>query len=228
MRVLVVEDEPLILNAICKILQDEGYETDAVENGSDAVYYIKEESYDLVILDIMLPGMDGISVLQRVRQSKINTPILMLTAKNTVAYKVCGLNTGADDYMTKPFDAAELLARVGALTRRKGAIVMNDLDYGDLRLDLNTAMLHRGDQSMQLTKREFEVLKILFQNPGITVTKESLIIHVWGSDSDTTENNVEAYISFLRKKMKYLSSHVRIKNIQGLGYRLEENHAEKI
>lgn len=117
MRILVVEDEPLILNAICKILQDEGYETDAVGNGNNALYYIKEESYDLVILDIMLPGMDGISVLQRARQGKVNTPILMLTAKNTVADKVCGLNTGADDYMTKPFDAAELLARVGALTR---------------------------------------------------------------------------------------------------------------
>ena len=228
MRILVVEDEPLILNAICKILQDEGYETDAIGNGNNALYYIKEEAYDLVILDIMLPGMDGISVLQRARQGKVNTPILMLTAKNTVADKVCGLNTGADDYMTKPFDAAELLARVGALTRRKGAIVMNDLDYGDLSLDLNTAMLHRGEQSIQLTKKEFEVLKMLFQNPKITVTKESLIVHVWGMDSDTTENNVEAYISFLRKKLKYLSSQVWIKNIQGLGYRLEENHAETI
>lgn len=150
-----------------------------------------------------------------------STPILMLTAKNTIPDKVSGLNGGADDYMTKPFDADELVARVNALTRRTGQIVMNTLDFGDLSLDLNKALLVRGENSIQLTKKEFEVLKMLFLNAGMTLTKENLIVRIWGEDSDTTENNVEAYISFIRKKIKYLGSGVQIKNIQGIGYRPE-------
>lgn len=223
MNILIVEDEKLISDAICKILQDEGYGTDAVYDGEDAVYYIKEGQYDLIILDIMLPVFDGIEVLKKIRSGGINTPVLMLTAKNTIPDKVRGLNTGADDYMTKPFDSDELLARVNALTRRTGNIVIDNLLYGDLKLDLNSAKLYCRENSIQLTKKEFKVLKVLFSNPKITVTKESLIIKVWGTESDTTENNVEAYISFIRKKIKYLESDVAIKNVQGIGYRLEEH-----
>lgn len=145
----------------------------------------------------------------------------MLTAKNTIPDKVFGLNSGADDYMTKPFDADELLARIGALTRRTGNVIIGKLDFGDLSLDLNTAMLFCGESSIQLTKKEFRVLKMLFANSNMTLTKENLIVNIWGEDSDTTENNVEAYISFIRKKIRYLGSGVSIKNIQGIGYRPE-------
>ncbi len=223
MKILVVEDDRLISDAVCKILQDSGFYTDAVYDGDDAVYYIKEENYDLIILDIMLPVFDGIEVLKKTRQAGVNTPILMLTAKNTIHDKVCGLNSGADDYMTKPFDSEELLARVNALTRRTGNIIIDTLEYGDLKINLNSAVLFCGDNSIQPTKKEFEVLKMLFKNSNMTVTKESIIVNVWGLESDTTENNVEAYISFIRKKIKYLNSCVSIKNIQGIGYHLEEH-----
>ncbi len=228
MKILVAEDEKLISNAVCKLLQDEGFYTDAVYNGEDAVYYLQEERYDLIILDIMLPPPDGIEILKIARQSGINTPILMLTAKNTIPDKVCGLNSGADDYMTKPFDSDELLARVNALTRRTGKLILEDISYGDLRLELHSAILYCGANSIQLTKKEFEVLKMLLKNANITVTKENLIVNIWGADSDTTENNVEAYISFIRKKIKYLNSNVSIKNIQGIGYRMEEHYAESV
>ena len=221
MKVLVVEDEKMISDAICKILADAGFYTDAVCDGEDALYYIKQASYDLILLDIMLPLLDGTEVLRQTRKMGNSTPILMLTAKNTIPDKVSGLNGGADDYMTKPFDADDLVARVNALTRRTGQIVMNTLDFGDLSLDLNKALLVRGENSIQLTKKEFEVLKMLFLNAGMTLTKENLIVRIWGEDSDTTENNVEAYISFIRKKIKYLGSGVQIKNVQGIGYRPE-------
>ena len=221
MKILVVEDEKMISAAVCKILADSGYMTDAVYDGEDALYYINEEKYDLIILDIMLPKLDGTQVLAKMRSRGDSTPVLMLTAKNTVADKVSGLNTGADDYMTKPFDSEELLARVNALTRRVGSIVMDSAEYGDLRLDLNSATLHRGDSSIQLTKKEFEVLRMLIINSSMIITKDKLISDIWGVDSDATENNVEAYISFVRKKIRHLGSAVTIKNIQGIGYRLE-------
>lgn len=221
MKILVVEDEKMISDAVCKILEDAGFYTDAVYDGEDGLYYIKEAKYDLIILDIMLPLIDGTEILKRTRTRGNSTPILMLTAKNTIPDKVLGLNSGADDYMTKPFDADELLARVGALTRRTGNVIIGKLDFGDLSLDLNTAILSCGESSIQLTKKEYSVLKMLLANSGMTLTKENLIVNIWGEDSDTTENNVEAYISFIRKKIRYLGSNVRIKNIQGIGYRPE-------
>ena len=221
MKILVVEDEKMISDAVCKILEDAGFYTDAVYDGEDALYYIKEAKYDLIILDIMLPLIDGTEILKRTRTRGNSTPILMLTAKNTIPDKVLGLNSGADDYMTKPFDADELLARVSALTRRTGNVIIGKLDFGDLSLDLNTAILSCGERSIQLTKKEYSVLKMLLANSGMTLTKENLIVNIWGEDSDTTENNVEAYISFIRKKIRYLGSNVRIKNIQGIGYRPE-------
>ena len=221
MKILIVEDEKMISDAVCKILEDAGFFTDAVYDGENALYYIKEAEYDLIILDIMLPIIDGTEVLKRTRAMGNSTPILMLTAKNTVPDKVLGLNSGADDYMTKPFDTDELLARVGALTRRTGNMIIDKLDFGDLSLDLGKAVLSCGDNSIQLTKKEFGVLKMLLANPNMTLTKENLIVHIWGEDSDTPENNVEAYVSFIRKKIRYLGSKVLIKNIQGIGYRPE-------
>ena len=221
MKILVVEDEHLISDAVCKIFADAGWFTDAVYNGDDALYYIKEESYDLVLLDVMLPGTDGLTVLRQLRRDGVNTPVLMLTAKNTLPDKLSGLNGGADDYMTKPFDAEELLARVRALTRRTGAVVLNELRCGDLTLTLDDGVLHCGDATVRLTKKELEVLAMLMKHPKMTVTKGSLIENVWGIDSEATDNNVEAYISFLRRKLKFVGSAAQIKNAQGLGYRLE-------
>ncbi len=222
MKILVVEDERLLSNAICRLLQEAGYFTDAVYDGADALYHIQEAAYDLIVLDVMLPEMDGLDVLERVRKDGIHAPILLLTAKNTIPDKVKGLNAGADDYMTKPFDTDELLARVNALTRRTGNIIMDALTYGDLRLDLNAALLQCGKNSVQLTKKEFGVARFLMANSHMTVTKETLLVTVWGEESDATENNVEAYISFLRKKLKFLKSTVTIRNIHKIGYRLEE------
>lgn len=221
MKILVVEDEHLISDAVCKIFADAGWFTDAVYDGDDALYYIKEESYDLVLLDVMLPGTDGLTVLRQLRRDGVNTPVLMLTAKNTLPDKLSGLNGGADDYMTKPFDAEELLARVRALTRRTGAVVLNELRCGDLTLTLDDGVLHCGDATVRLTKKELEVLAMLMKHPKMTVTKGSLIENVWGIDSEATDNNVEAYISFLRRKLKFVGSAAQIKNAQGLGYRLE-------
>ena len=146
----------------------------------------------------------------------------MLTARTTVTDKVTGLNYGADDYMTKPFDTAELLARVGALTRRKGEVVVDSMSYKDLTLNINSAELCCKGNSVQLSRKEFEVLRIFLFNPALTISTESLLSKVWGMDSDATDNNVEVYISFIRKKLKYLKSGVTIKKIQRIGYRLEE------
>ncbi len=175
----------------------------------------------MIILDIMLPRLDGFEVLQILRGKNLSTPILMLTAKSTIPDKVSGLNKGADDYMTKPFHPDELLARISALTRRKGSVVLNELSYHDLTLQINTALLVCGNESVQLSRKEFEVLKVFLYNPTMVITIEMLINKVWGTNSEATDNNVEVYISFIRKKLKYLHSKVTIKKIQGFGYRLE-------
>lgn len=223
MRILLVEDEKSLSNAICAILQQNSYITDPVYDGLTAVDYAKGAEYDLIILDVMLPELDGFEVLNILRNAGIDTPILMLTAKSTISDKVTGLNKGADDYMTKPFHPDELLARVGALTRRKGNIVLNEISYLDITLNIGSALLICGSEFVQLSKKEFEVLKVFLYNPKMIITVEMLINKVWGADSDTTDNNVEVYISFIRKKLKYLHSKVLIKKIQGLGYRLEES-----
>ena len=221
MQILVVEDELSLANAVKKILEQQGYFVDAVSDGADAVEYAAGMEYDLIILDVMLPVMDGFEVVQTLRRKGINTPILMLTARTAVRDKVQGLTFGADDYMTKPFDTEELLARVIALTRRKGDVVVDTLTCADLTLDLSSAVLSCGKETVQLSRREFEVLRLFLSNPSLVITKETLIVKVWGMESDVTENNVEVYISFLRKKLKYLASRVSIRNIQKLGYRLE-------
>ena len=221
MNILVVEDELSLANAIKKILEQQGFLVDAVHDGLSAVDYAEGFSYDLMILDVMLPGLDGFGVVQRIRQKGIATPTLMLTASTAVRDKGTGLNYGADDYMTKPFDTEELLARVNALTRRTGQVVVEPMQFGDLTLDLKSAELVCGAQRVQLSRKEFDVLKLFLYNPTMTITKEMMIVKIWGVESDVTENNVEVYISFLRKKLKFLKSTVSIKNIQRLGYRLE-------
>ena len=221
MKILIVEDEKRLANAIFHILQEKKFLVDKVYDGQSAVDYALGMQYDVIILDIMLPKLDGFSVVKKLREYKNSTPILMLTARDTVPDKVLGLNAGADDYMTKPFEPDELLARINALTRRQGEIVMNEIAFKDLTLDLISGDLKCGKESVHLSYKEFEVMRIFLSNPNITVTKENLIINVWGIDSEAEDNNVEAYISFLRKKLKFLSSNVTIMNLQKIGYRLE-------
>ena len=222
MQILLVEDGISLSNALKKILEQNGFSVDAVYDGLSAVDYAENNRYDLIILDIMLPKMDGFEVIKTLRNDSIDTPVLMLTAKSTMSDKVSGLNYGADDYMTKPFNVEELLARVGALTRRKGSVIVNTLTYKDISLNVNSAMLTCKNESVQLSRKEFEVLKVFLYNPTMTVTSDMLINKVWGMDSEATYNNVEVYISFLRKKLKYLDSDISIKKIHKLGYRLED------
>ena len=220
-NILLVEDEVALSNAIKKILEQRGFLVDAFYDGRNAVDYATGMEYTLIILVVMLPKLDGFEVLRRVRSEGVHSPILMLTARSAVPDKVAGLNGGADDYMTKPFDIEELLARVGALTRRTGEVIVNEARFEDLTLDVQSAVLRCGGESVQLSRKEFEVMKTFLYNPTMTITKDALISSVWGMDSEATDNNVEVYISFLRKKLKYLKSRVSIRNLQKIGYRLE-------
>ena len=221
MNILIVEDETALAEAVEHILRKAGHSTDRVADGQSALDYIRVGTYDLILLDIMLPKLDGLSVLRQMRSEGVQTPVLMLTARTTVPDKVAGLNAGADDYLTKPFDPEELLARVGAMTRRKGAMVLNEISFQDLTLDLNTVTLRRGERDVQLSPKEFALARLMLSEPNMTYSKDLLISRAWGLDSEATDNNVEAYISFLRKKLRYLGSEVTIKNLQKIGYRLE-------
>lgn len=223
MQILVVEDEARLSEALAQLLRDENYMLDVVDNGLDGLEYARSGQYDMIVLDVMLPGMDGFQVCRTLRQEKNATPILMLTARGSVADKVSGLDCGADDYMTKPFAPEELLARIRALTRRQGEVALEEMTFADLRLELGTHTLSRGEKSVRLSPKEFDLLKLLMSNPRIVVPKGTIISRVWGVESDAEDNNVEAYISFLRKKFFYLGSQAGISTLRKVGYRLEEN-----
>lgn len=222
MKILIVEDERGLASALEKIMHEQQYMTDVVHDGQDGLAYAQSGQYDLVLLDVMLPGLSGFEVARRLRVEKNKTPILMLTAKDAVPDKVKGLDAGADDYMTKPFSAEELQARVRALLRRPGELVHEELSFGDLRLELATGLLWCGEQSVKLAQREFEILKILMAAKDSLTSKETLLVKVWGVEADVGENNVEAYVSFLRKKLYAVGSKVNVEAVRKMGYRLEE------
>jgi len=222
MKVLIVEDEVRLADALGEIMREEKYMADIVYNGVDGLDYGQSGDYDVIVLDVMLPGMDGFSVVKELRKKDIHTPVIMLTAKDDVNDKITGLDQGADDYMTKPFVPQELLARIRAMSRRKGEVILEELTYGDLKLALSTNDLSRGNKSIHLSFKEFELMKLLMSNPGIILSKETLIVKVWGSESDAEDNNVEAYISFLRKKLFFLGSSITIGTVRKVGYKLEE------
>ena len=221
MNILVVEDERNLVDAICHILEQEGYNAEAAYDGKTGLAYAESGLYDAAILDVMLPGMDGFSIVRTLRQAQNDLPIMMLTAKTSTQDKVEGLDCAADDYMTKPFEAPELLARVRALTRRKGEMVIDTMEFGDLSLNLCAHDLSCGDASVHLSKREFDVMRMLMSGTGRIVSKQDLLTRVWGADADASENSVEAYVSFLRKKIKHVRSKVEITTLRMLGYRLE-------
>ena len=222
MQILVVEDEKRLAEALQQILQEKKYMVDLAFDGRDGLDMAISDIYDVIILDVMLPGMSGLEVAQSLRKEKIATPILMLTAKDQVADKVAGLDAGADDYMTKPFSPDELFARVRALTRRQGEVVLDELAFGDMKLNLSNCDLSCGEKNVHLNFKEFEIMKILMQNPLNVTTKDDLIVKVWGYDSNAVDNNVEVYISFLRKKIDFIGAKVEIVSLRKVGYRLEE------
>lgn len=221
MRILIVEDEKRLADALYQILLEQKYMADVVYDGNDGLEYGLSGIYDLIILDIMLPYRDGFQVAYELRKSKIETPILMLTAKDTVSDKVNGLDKGADDYMTKPFAPEELTARIRALTRRKGEVVVDEISFDDFSFNASTNILSKGTKSVHLNFKEAEILKLLLSKPDVLISKDEIITKVWGYDSDAGSNNVEAYISFLRRKLAFINSNSEIKAIKKMGYRLE-------
>ena len=225
MHVLIVEDETRLADALGEVLREARCIADVVYDGEDGLQYALTGQYDVVILDVMLPMRDGFSVVREMRSHKVATPVLMLTARDDVRDKVRGLDCGADDYMTKPFAPEELLARVRALSRRQGEVIIGESAFGDLTLRLDTHDLVCGAKSIRLGFKEFEVLRILMASPQSVVPKEELIVKVWGAESDVNDNNVEAYISFLRKKFFHLGSRAGIATVRKLGYQLEMEDA---
>ena len=221
MRILIVEDEIRLAETLGQIIEEQHYQADVVNDGADGLDYALSGQYDLVLLDVMLPKLDGYEVARRLRAAHISTPILMLTARDDTGDKITGLDCGADDYMTKPFDSGELLARVRALTRRQGEVLSQSLVVSDLTLSLSTRCLSCAGKSVRLGFKEFDVLRLLMSAPKAVIPKEDIISKVWGIESDAEDNNVEVYISFLRKKLHFLGTRVSIGTVRKVGYHLE-------
>ena len=220
MKILIIEDEKLLADSLQMLLHSRGYEAEAVYDGETGLEYARLAIYDLVILDIMMPKLNGYQVAEKLRREHNPVPILMLTARSAIDDRIGGLNAGADYYLTKPFDNGELLACVNALLRRQGGQV-NELSYGNTILDLESSKLICGEKSIRLSSREFEVLRILMSNGERNVSKEMLLTKVWGYDSNAVENHVEVYVAFLRKKLTSVGSDIRIEAVRRLGYHLE-------
>jgi DNA-binding response OmpR family regulator len=235
MNVLLVEDQQRLAQALCAILEEEGYHVDVVGNGHSGLTYALSAKrtgtpYDAIVLDVMLPVMNGLTVARELRRKGHDVPIIMLTARSTLSDKITGLDAGADDYLTKPFQPAELLARLRALTRRSGTVHVEHITLGNTTLNLQNADLCRNEASpklsVHLSQREFELCRLIMTNPGQTMTKAHLLARIWGLDTGADANSVEAYVSFLRKKLAWLQSNLRIVTVRGMGYRLEVEEVE--
>lgn len=224
MNVLVIDDERQLVKAIVAILNQNKFNVDFAFDGEDGLDKALSNIYDVIVLDIMLPKINGFEVLKEIRNNRISTPVLMLSAKSETSDKVQGLNLGADDYITKPFNSEELLARIKALLRRKNQFVGDELTFGDLKLSRDTYSLICNEESISLGKKEFQILEVLISNANKTVNKERLLEKIWGFDSDAEYNAIEVYVSFLRKKMTALGSKTQIRSIRGVGYILENGN----
>lgn len=226
MRILVVEDEYSLADAMGEALKRENYMVDISYEGNSALDIALSRIYDIIILDLMLPNLNGLEILKYIREEKISSYVMILTAKGELDDKVKGLDYGADDYMTKPFHIRELLARIRAVSRRNGDIDDYMLSFADLKLNLKTCDIlnTNNSQYMTLSGKEFALMEFLFRNKNQVVNREQIAERIWGYDNDSQYNNVEVYVSFLRKKIKFLESNVRIKAIRGIGYMLEEIH----
>ena len=220
MKILIIEDDKLLAEALQTLLEIKGFDVEVVYDGEDGTEYAETGIYDLLIMDVMMPKLNGYQMARQVRHRRVTTPILMLTAKSETQDRIEGLNAGADYYLTKPFDNMELLACINALLRRKGDQV-DMLRYGNTTLDLTGYMLSTEKNSIRLSKKEFDVMRRLMQFQSRSIRKDVLLTQVWGYESNATENNVEAYVGFLRKKLKSIGSNLKIESIRLLGYHLE-------
>lgn len=227
MRILIVEDEVQLSEALGAILEKNNYIVDRVFDGESGLDYILSDIYDGAILDIMLPKLNGIEVLKKARKEGISTPIILLTAKGEVEDRIIGLDCGADDYLPKPFYVEELMARIRALTRRKGEVQSDNLlSYGDITLNIGNLELGSKEDSIKLTAKESGLLELLINRKDMISNKDDIISKLWGYESEAEHNNVEVYVSFLRRKLSYLKSKVAIKAIRNLGYILEYKDGE--
>ena len=220
MKILVIEDEVLLANSIKALLENKGFTVECVYDGEDGALYAETGVYDLLILDVMMPKMNGYEVAKKVRFDRCTTPILMLTARSGIEDRLEGLNAGADYYLTKPFDSRELLACINALLRRQGTQV-NELIVGNTALDLGSCTLSCGGNTVRLSAKEFDVMRFMMQSKGTVIPKEMILSRCWGFDSNAVENHVEVYVAMLRKKLTYIGSNVRIEAIRRLGYIME-------
>ena len=218
MKILLIDDERQLTDALSVILKKNNYSVDCAHNGEDGLDFALSGIYDLIILDIMMPKIDGISLLKTLRAKKFDTPVLLLSAKSELPDKIQGLNLGADDYMTKPFNTDELLARIKALLRRREKFVSDILTFGDISLDRDTIELIKGQKRIALGKKEFQILELLILNAGKSIEKEKFIEKIWGYDTDAEYNTIEVYISFIRKKLNAIGAKTEIKSIRGIGY----------
>ena len=216
MRILYVEDEEYLAEAVIHLLKKDGINVDWTGDGNEGLEMALKPNYDAIVLDIMLPGLSGLEILETIRSRGVKTPVIMLSALNEVEDKIKGLETGADDYLAKPFKTAELIARLNALVRRPPLEEKSVVEFGDISFDMTNRMIN----NTELTDKEAEILKMLIKNPEQAVTKTQILGHVWGSDSELDENYVEVYMSYLRKKISEVSGKVKIKTIRGLGYKL--------
>ena len=222
MKVLIVEDEKDLACVLSEMLKQEGYIVNKVHNGIDGLDYALTNTYDVIILDIMLPQMNGIEVLKEIRKNGINSSVLLLTAKSEVEDKINGLDNGADDYLTKPFVTKELLARVRALSRRNNKQYLgNQLTFGDILVDKHKHELIKDTQKIKLSQKEYSILEMLIVNKGNTISKEQFVQKIWGYDTNIEYNSIEVYISFVRRKLNAIHSNVKINTIRSLGYALE-------
>ena len=220
MKILIIEDEKLLADSLKALLEKKGFDVECVYDGESGAEYAETGVYDLLILDVMMPKMDGFEVARSVRAKRCGTPILMLTACSGLEDRIRGLNAGADYYLTKPFDTRELLACVNALLRRQGGQV-DELSLGNTALDLSSCTLICGENSVRLSAKEFDIMRFLLQSKDAVLSKEVILAKVWGYDSNAVENHVEVYVGFLRKKLAAIGSNVRIEAVRRLGYRLE-------
>ena len=228
MKLLLVEDNQQLNNALTTILKRNSYVVDSVFDGEEAMTLIEEYTYDVIILDIMIPKINGLEVLKRARAMNIETPILMLTAKSTTEDKVSGLNLGADDYLAKPFNVDELLARIKALTRRRPVYEDNNmLEFGDLKLDLSSMTLSCGKEKIVLMNKEFQIMILLFKSKDEIVSLDKIVANAWNIDEYSTSENVWVFISYLRKKLESIKSKTKIKSIRYQGYYLEYQNDKK-
>ena len=222
MRILLAEDERSLSRAVVALLERSNYSVDAVYNGQDALDYLEGQEYDGAILDVMMPKMDGLTVLSKIREQGNHVPVLLLTAKTQVDDRVLGLDAGADDYLGKPFAMKELLARIRAITRRQSVVSANTLSYGNVTLDRTSYELSVGSERIRLANKDFQMMEMLLTNPGQVISTERFMEKVWGYDSDTEINVVWVYLSHLRKKLALMHADIAIKSIRNLGYSLEK------